>query len=387
MGSAKQHLPGQSFHSIRRTAHGIYHLSPTPQCRAALPYTYGIGVEHSGVMPHVEVTMSNHREGVLTCLTGRRSKFHEKHHGIFAGQYNGLAGRVGYFWDHRGPTEPVLLPGIGEGISFARGESEEEQQRWVSRWDALGLDCMERSILYDLMNPVSANLVQHFRSFPGFKIGPQDWGKWSVNERPGWFHRGYPDRSAFMALPPPRWWDRAETVDCGDTRIVVVPEVLRLFEERRRWAKQKRPRGARRFDPQAFELFISTENLERAKTHYLELMHILEEQFREERARAGRRVVGAKRLRQQDPTLRPSGPDIVRGNSRYKPLFTGSEKAVKRAHAAHRMWQKNYGVARRRFAARRDFDVVFPAGTVRMAEVARVRCRGEPLPAENPMLR
>ena len=390
MGLPKQHLPGQSVHSIRRTVEGIFYLSPTPDCLRALPYTYGIGVEQSGVMPHVEVTMSNHRQGTFTCLTGRRYKFHEQHHGVFARQYNGRLGRSGYMWDHRGPTEPILLPDTDKfedvEFPFAHAEDKEREERWISRWDALGLDTIDRTILYDLMNPVAADLVQHLRSFPGFTIAPWDWGKWSVNSRPEWFNIGYPQLSAFMALPPPRWWDQAELVDCGDCRIVVVPELLDAFEERRSWAKDERPWGSQRFDPAAFELFISTDQLRRARAHYLELMDILEEQFRKERARAGRRVVGPKRLKRQDPLKKPR-EDVVLGTSGYSPRFTGPENAVKRAHAAYRVFEETYKVARRKFRATRDFDIVFPAGTIKMVQMAGVRCRGRPLPDENPMPR
>ena len=384
MNLPKQHLPGQSVHSIRRTVDGIFYLSPQPDCLRALAYTYGLGVEASGVMPHVEVTMSNHRQGTFTCLTGWRALFHERHHGVFARRYNGRLGRSGYMWDHRGPTEPVLLPGVEKKFPFAHAEGEERRQRWLSRWDALGLDTIDRTILYDLMNPVAANLVQHLRSFPGFTIAPWDWGKWSVNQRPAWFPIGYTELSAFMALPPPRWWDQAEFVDCGDCRVVVVPEILDAFEERRDWAKTERPMGSRRFDPAAFELFISTDGLNEARAHYLELMDILEEQFRVERARAGRRVVGPKRLKAQDPLRKPA-TDIVLGTSAYSPRFTGSDGAVKRANAAYRVFYKNYTIARLHFRAKRDFTVEFPAGTVKLVQMAGVRCRGEPLPAENPM--
>ena len=387
MAFPNQHLPGQLVHSIRRTCEGIYWFSPNPDCVRGMAYTYGLGVEASRVMPHVEVTMSNHRQGVFTCLTGKRSRFHQKHHGIFAEQYNGHLGRCGYMWDHRGPTQPVLLPGPTDEFCFAHGEGEQEAKIWKSRWDALGLGCVDRTILYDLMNPVSANLVQHFRTFPGFKIGPDDWGKWAVNERPDWVASGYPDFSAFMALPPPEWWDRAELVDCGDTRIVVVPEILHEFEERRKWAKQNRPKVSARLDPAAFELFISAENLERARAHYLELMDVLEKEFAKDRAAAGKRVVGRRNLLKQEVGYRPPSPDIVYGTSRYKPRFTGSTTAVKTATLAYRSWLKNYWRALGRFNANRDFNVVFPAGTVRMAEIASVRCRGRPLPEENPMRR
>ena len=391
MAPPKQHLRGQSFHSIRRTVEGIYYLAPRRDCRRGLAYTFGLGVEESGVMPHVEITMSNHRQGVATCLTGKRSKFHEKHHGIFALQYNGHLGRNGYMWDHRGPTEPVLLPDYEEDedekkFFFAHGENEEQKERWQSRWDALGLSTMERTILYDLMNPISAGLVQHFDGFPGFKIGPADWGRWNVKVKPGWINKLYPELSAFMALPPPSWWDQVELVDCGDSRIVVVPDLLRAFEERRQWAKLERPCGPQRLDAAAYELFISSENLERARAHYLDLMAILEDQFREERAASGKRVIGAHELREQDPFEKPSGPDILQGKSRCKPRFTGSPKAVKRAQEAYRVWNRRYWIALGRFNARRDFNVVFPAGTVRMAEIASVRCRGRPLADENPNL-
>ena len=384
MGLPKQHLPGQSVHSIRRTVEGIFYLSPTPDCLRALPYTYGIGAEESGLIPHVEVTMSNHRQGTFTCLTGRRSLFHERHHGIFARQYNGRLGRSGYMWDHRGPTEPILLPDVERKFPFAHAEEEEDRERWLSRWDALGLDTIDRTILYDLMNPVAANLVQHLRSFPGFTVAPWDWGKWNVNRRPDWFNRGYPELSAFMALPPPRWWDQAELIDCGDCRIVVVPELLDAFEERRSWAKLERPRGSQRFDPAAFELFISTDKLQDARAHYMELMDILEDQFRAERVRAGRRVTGPKKLKNQNPFDRPA-KDIVLGTSGYSPRFTGSKKALERAHAAYRVFEENYKIARRKFRTKRDFNIVFPAGTVKMVQMAGVRCRGTPLPAENPM--
>lgn len=374
------------MHSIRRTCEGIYWFSPNPDCVRGMAYTYGLGVEASGVMPHVEVAMSNHRQGVFTCLTGRRADFHEKHHGVFAEQFNGHLGRCGFIWDHRGPTQPVLLPGPTDEFAFEHGETEQQAVVWKSRWDALGLGCIDRTILYDLMNPVAANLVQHFRTFPGFKIGPEDWGKWSVNERPGWVASGYPDASAFMALPPPEWWDRAELVDCGDTRIVVVPEILREFEARRRWAKKHHPKGSQRLDPAAFELFISAENLQRARAYYLELMDVLEKELARERAAAGKRVLGRRTLLNQETGYRPSRPDIVYGNSRRKLRFTGSSRAVKAAQKAYRVWRRNYSRALGRFNANRDFDVVFPAGTVRMAQIANVRCRGAPLDEENPML-
>ena len=42
---------------------------------------------------------------------------------------------------------------------------------------------------------------------PGFKVTPQDWGKWNVNERPKWFDLGYPDYSASAV-----WRERGGTL-------------------------------------------------------------------------------------------------------------------------------------------------------------------------------
>ena len=388
MALPDQDLPGQLVHTIRRTVDGIFYLSPRPNCVRGLAYTYGLGVEASGIMPHVELTMSNHRHGVFTCLTGLRSEFHQRHHGVFAQQYNGRLGRSGYMWDHRGPTKPVLLcePGEEQKFAFAAGESKKERDLWFSRWDEQGLDTVERTIVYCLLNPVSANLVQEVRSFPGFKITPSDWGKWSVNARPSWFERDYPDVTAFMALPPPQWWDNAEFVPTGDSRFVVSPETLAKFEARREWAKRNNPTGEARFDAAAFELFISRERLAEAIAHYEGLVELFEAQFLQERLAAGKRVLGRGALRKQDPFFAPAGPNPIRRNSRYKPRFIGSAAAVQKAHTAYRNFCSNYWTATTLLKTTRNFNITFPAGTVRMALVANVCCRGAPLPEENPML-
>ena len=394
MGFPDQSLPGQMCHSIRNTARGTYFLSAVPECVHGLAYTFGLGVERSGIMPHVELTMSNHRHGLFTCLTGWRSKFHEAHHGVFAYQYNGFLGRNGPMWDHRLTTCPVILSGASEEYPFLRGEPDDVAEYMQSLWDKKGFDDVDRTLFYVLMNPVNANLVQHVHSFPGFKVTPQDWGTWRIVRRPHWMSKGYPPVVAFLSLPPLPYCDRVDLIDAGDGRFVVHPDTLAAFEERREEVKRQfleraltSPRGELRFvDPVASGLFISEERLAEAVEHYSTGVAELEEELRVERAARGQRVLGRRALRRQDPFYCPHPSTRRHIRSTRRPSFIGPAEAVKRAQKALRIWRQNYWCALDDFNETQDFAVLFPAGTVRMVDIASVRCRDGPLPEENPML-
>ena len=381
----KQHLPGETHRSIRCTIEGTYYLAPNPQCVQTLRYTYGRAVEMSGVIPHCEMTMSNHRQGLVTDPRGSRAEFHKEHHGVFAQRYNKLLMRSGAQWDDRRTSEAVVLDGKRredtrfEHFEFPKFEKEEHKVEHLSIWITRNLSDFERCVVYDLTNPQVANLIETVNSYPGFHLGPQHWGKWVVVRRPGYFPHGYAEYVAFMALPPVDWWDNVDVVDTGDGRTVVAPATLDAFEERRELAKARKKGG---LDPDAYELFISTENLLAAKAHYNALITTVENHFTAKRQKAGKRVFGRRSLIRQDPFYRPPR----RKRKRHITLrFIGSKEDVEAARKAYDRFRRNYRRALKAFAAGRDFQVVFPVGIQRMVQVANVRCRAAPLPSENPM--
>ena len=338
----KQHLPGETHRSIRRTIEGTYYLAPNPQCVRTLRYTYARAVERSGVIPHCEMTMSNHRQGLVTDPRGSRAEFHKEHRGVFAQQYNKLLVRNGAQWDCSGTSEAVVLDGTRreserfERFEFPHHESEEAKTEHLIIWIALDLSDFERCIVYDLTNPMVANLSQHLHSYPGFYIGPEHWGKWIVIERPGYFPNGFAKYVAFMALPPVDWWDNVKVVDSGDGRTVVAPETLAKFEERRELAKASQKGG---LDPQAYELFISTENLVAAKALYTAHIKAAEAHFTAKRQKAGKRVFGRRRLIRQDPFHRPER----RKRTRLRYIrFIGEPRQVHRATKAYWAFYGNY---------------------------------------------
>lgn len=331
MTLANQELAGQFVHSIRRTARRQFFLRPGFRTNWTLHYAFAVAVEKSGVVPSAEVTMSNHRHGGLLDVRGNRAEFHERYHGMVGQKMNWALNRQGnHFWDNRGAVSIICLlePGRPE-YEEDDPERKELDRELEEMFDRLGLDIQDRMLLYIWMNPVKANLVRKLRRFPGFTITPDDWGKEVTVRRPPWFDLGYPPKGTYTPMPPKKWEGR----------------------------------------------------LDDAKRFYNALIELCEEFYAERRTSQGKGVLGKKGLLRLDPFDRPKSPSTYR---RRRPRFAGSSKARVKAYDAYGQFLENHRGARRKLRSGKR-NVVFPAGTVRLRRHVGVRCRGTPLPSEDPM--
>src|SRR5690606_6124626 len=112
---ADQQLPGEVLHEIRNTAGRCYFLAPRPNTVAICRYFYGYASEQVDRIPHVEMTMMNHRHGESTDAEAERSRFWEIYHGLVGRFVNltlpGCQGsRRGRLWDNRKRKAIILLP-------------------------------------------------------------------------------------------------------------------------------------------------------------------------------------------------------------------------------------------------------------------------------------
>jgi hypothetical protein len=329
---ADQQLPGEILHEIRNTAERYYLLAPRPNTVAICAYFYGYAAERDGRIPHVEMTMMTHRHGESTDAAARRSLFWELYHGLVGRYVNITLGRHGRFWDNRKRKAIILLPEDDTDDETDEEAREPRQYKFPTEFveyaDEHGLDTYDRTLLYILLNPVKANLVDTVRDWPGFKITPDDWGKTIKTKRPPMVPESYPDYTTFTPLPPARWDGKP---------------------------------------------------LAEAQKFYNDHVEALEELYRRKRRLQGKRVLGPRRCKNVKPLNRPGTTDY----RKELPRYSGGVERVRRARKANGVWLERYERLSRKFAIGQR-NLIFPCGTVQLVQIAGVRCRGAPLPDENP---
>ena len=143
---AKQILNKKTYLLTRCCDDQEYALLPSKLVNQVFAYAVGWASKKYHIAIHTMCVMSNHWHSVITDTFGRLPEFKQEVHRIVAKCLNAEYQRNGYFWDN-----------------------QKAGQTWLLDDDAI----MDKMV-YTMMNPVAAGLVQHQRCWPGLVTKPTD---------------------------------------------------------------------------------------------------------------------------------------------------------------------------------------------------------------------
>lgn len=176
----------------------------------------------------------------------------------------------------------------------------------------LDIDKLCEQVTYTALQAVAAGLVAKVETWSGFKILPRDWGKPMRFERPRECGPDMPEYVEFTPMPPPGF------------EGLPLEDVIAFFENMIA-AKEREYASKRRFP-----------------------------------------VVGIKTCEKRSPYWTPTTKAPMR---RRKPRFTSCDpKASKRARAHLKEFNEKYRAALEAFRGG-NRNTVFPAGTIKMAQL------------------
>lgn len=174
--------PGTCTLATRRTLDRTHYLLPDEQGRNAYLYATGLALKKSGLNLVVACQMSNHLHEVLADPHGRRTLFLEARNGLLSRSINALRGRQGYLLQPPSRKDKILLADARQTLN---------------------------AIIYTLVNPVEAGLVDWPDEWPG-TVG--DWRNIlttpCVATKPDFFYKQgpkseLPDAVSFTLVMPP----------------------------------------------------------------------------------------------------------------------------------------------------------------------------------------
>ncbi|TXD37147.1 hypothetical protein FRC98_10455 [Lujinxingia vulgaris] len=303
MTAPRQHLPDQLVFITRRTSERRFFLLPDAEVAELTSYALARAANRHGQTIHGVTVMSNHIHLVITDNTGERSNMARDSFASIARARNKALQRKGHFWEAGTYCDCVLLD----------------------------QDASDRKLIYTLLNPVRAGLVDHLEEWPGFMIQPKDWGTTMRIPRPARFIGD--DAPEFIELkpePPPGYeeWPLAKTINHFEALIEEAR--LEILAERE----------------------AQNTTLEFATKDRLEI----------------------------DPYSSPNTPTPARS---FIPRFaTLDGELMSRAEAARRDFLEAYIFQRNRWKDG-ERDCVFPCGTIALRRNSGVTCA--PAPPDNPL--
>ena len=299
MTRPRRHLAGQVVALSRRCSNRCCFTRPDGTMNAIAAYAFACAAQSYGIDIHAIMVMSNHVHLIVTDVRGRRSDFMRDAMSAIAKARNADLNRSESLWNASSYGATLLLD----------------------------RDAEERSVVYTLLNPVAAGLVERVEQWPGYMIRPCDWGKTIKVPKPDvYFGHKTPEFAAF---------------------------------------KPKRPPG---FDDMS---------LDEVRAHFEALLKEGEERLRRERKREKKRVLGVKRVLATNPFSSPSKP-APRGE--ISPRFASKNAALLiAAIAQHRAFLTAYDQERERWLKGKK-RVEFPCGTVWLRRNSPVKCRDPQAP-------
>jgi len=274
----------------RRCTQREFRLSPAG--RVPLVFAYGLAVvaERYGVEVHVACCMDNHYHLVVSDPLGRVPEFTRDLNSLVARAANSIHGQCEAMWSSRRVSLVELL---------------DPEDIW-------------RKLVYTLVNPAAAGLVDRLSEWPGFATRPVD------HER------------------APKTIRRPKTPFFRKSKMPVTA-TLRLTI----------PAALGKLTPKAFAQELRRRVAER------------EAELRATRRAEGRRVVGAKRLRRLRPTAKPKTRAIHGGRNPAMAAHDTSRRVA--ALGALRTFRDTYRRALERWRAGAG-PVAFPFGTYKMKD-------------------
>lgn len=264
---------------------------------AIAAYEFARSAERSDVEMYAGVVMSNHLHLVVHDRQAKRSDFmRDAMSGISSvrNKVLGSSGQGDSLWNRRQYGDTVLL----------------DRQ------------ALENHIVYVLLNPVRAGLVERARDWPGFMIMPSDWEK-TVN------------------VPRPE-------SHYGDDQ----PETI-AFTPRR---------------PPGYEEMT----LEEVVAHFEKLVKKGEKKIHREMARQKRTFLGVEGVLATDPSSCPKTPA---GRGEAAPRFAASDPQLQEeAQVREKAFRDAYARERKRWLEGKK-RCVFPCGTLWLRRNAPITCR------------
>jgi len=277
---ARRTVADSTWFVARRVAGRKYLLTPHPAMTATFWYLLGVYAEKHGLLLHAIVMMSNHLHYVVTAPDQVISEF-------MADLHREMGRVVNKRFEQRGAMfeddEPSRVEVVGERGAVDR-------------------------VLYTVMNPVKAGLVERSELWPGMRWIPGMRELTAKRPENGFEADLWPDEVTMHFTAPPAW---------TGTEDQWHDEIARLVAEEE---------GA----------------------------------LRKERIRTGRAVLGAQLVKDQDPFGSPrTKPD----KSDINPMLAtgGDGPLMRRLIAELKAWRRAYRDALERW--KHDKSVSFPVGT------------------------
>ena len=183
-------LPGATLAVCRRNTQQTFFLTPCRKVNQAYLYLLGYTAEKYGIDLHAFCAMSNHHHLNLTDPRGNLPDFCQNFHSLLARCLNNHYDRSENFWSGAASYNACLLGIKGEAdiVEYAH--------------DSL------QKMIYTIVNPVRAALVNEARKWPGANSIHYRFGQTVEFERPDWFFRAkgpMPAKSQITLVQPPGW--------------------------------------------------------------------------------------------------------------------------------------------------------------------------------------
>ncbi len=294
---AKQILNKKTYLLTRCCDDQEYSLLPSKLVNQVFAYAVGWASKKYHIAIHAMCVMSNHWHSVITDTFGMLPEFKQEVHRIVAKCLNLEYRRNGYFWDN-----------------------QKAGQTWLLDDDAI----MDKMV-YTMMNPVAAGLVQYQRCWPGLVTKPTDvCGRTFTIKRPKVYFR-----------------DKGGTMPDEVTLTMTRPEIYQHLSD------------------EQFTELLQGRIAEREK-------EIHDDMRAQNRWFMGNQAL--KRLKHTD------SPATKRKRGRINPKVASKNKKLRMAALEQlKCFADAYDAARLKWKA--GFrDVVFPAGTYAMRRFHRVPC-------------
>jgi len=300
MTMPRQALKGSTYLVTKRCIERRCLIVPRDKVPDILAYCLTNAANTHGIDIHTIATMGNHTHSLVTDTEGKIDEYLRDAHSTSGRALNCYLGRAGPLWS-------------SEQTSLVRLEDPEE---------------VLEKLVYCIVNPVKANLVEKPEQWPGFKTLPAH-----LTQAPKQQKR--PDTAYFK---------RSKLAQEASLTLTVPPQFAHM-------------------KPAEFQALLQ----EKVNARVAEL--------REERRREGKQVLGARAVLRTSRETR--GTSKEEHGARNPTLASKNKKRRIERLQALGLFRSEYREAYRRYRAG-ERDVVFPAGTLLMVRRHGVRCEAEP---------
>lgn len=194
--------PNTSYLITRRCDERRFFLLPTPFVKQVFEYVLARSANHTGVLVHAWLVMSNHYHLVVTDPEGRLPEFERRMNSLIARILN-------RHWGHR---ESFWGPGS------------------YNRVEPLTETALLEKMVYTLANPVLEGLVQRVSQWEGASSNDLQFGQVRRIDRPDFLRGGKPVETLLLS-PPPLPGSSAEAIQSQLHELVSEQERMKIAEK------------------------------------------------------------------------------------------------------------------------------------------------------------